>query len=156
MILGQDPYPTPGDAHGLAFSYRRPRRLPASLKAILAEWRRRISAPRPDDAATSRPGPGRASLLLNTALTVEAGASRRASAARLVGARRRGGRGGLGQTAGGGFLLWGGPARRRAALVDRAKHLVSKPAIPPRSTASRLPRLPAVFEGERVAAGERR
>src|SRR3712207_4608189 len=37
VILGQDPYPTAGDAHGLAFSYIGRRRLPASLKAILAE-----------------------------------------------------------------------------------------------------------------------
>ena len=37
VILGQDPYPTPGDANGLAFSYVGPRRLPASLKVILAE-----------------------------------------------------------------------------------------------------------------------
>ncbi len=31
-ILGQDPYPTPGDAHGLAFSYRGGRLLPQSLR----------------------------------------------------------------------------------------------------------------------------
>ncbi|PSJ18997.1 uracil-DNA glycosylase, partial [Halomonas sp. ND22Bw] len=36
VILGQDPYPTPGDANGLAFSYVGARRLPASLKVILA------------------------------------------------------------------------------------------------------------------------
>ena len=37
VILGQDPYPTPGDANGLAFSFVGSGRLPASLKVILAE-----------------------------------------------------------------------------------------------------------------------
>ena len=45
VILGQDPYPTPGDAHGLAFSYVGPRRLPPSLKAILAEMAADLGVP---------------------------------------------------------------------------------------------------------------
>ena len=36
VILGQDPYPTPGDAHGLAFSYRGGRRPPPSLTTAWA------------------------------------------------------------------------------------------------------------------------
>src|ERR671921_1784759 len=47
VILGQDPYPTPGDAHGLAFSYRGTRRLPASLRTILAEMAEECQAPMP-------------------------------------------------------------------------------------------------------------
>src|ERR687883_115300 len=35
VILGQDPYPTPGDAHGLAFSYRGGPRTPPKLKKVL-------------------------------------------------------------------------------------------------------------------------
>ena len=46
VILGQDPYPTPGDAHGLAFSYVGPRRLPPSLKTILAEMADDLGVPR--------------------------------------------------------------------------------------------------------------
>ena len=60
VVLGQDPYPTPGDSHGLAFSYRGSRRLPASLRTILAEMARR---PGRADAEIGRPrrnGPGRA------------------------------------------------------------------------------------------------
>src|ERR1700712_938595 len=37
VILGQDPYPKRGDAHGLAFSYVGPRAVPASLRVILKE-----------------------------------------------------------------------------------------------------------------------
>ena len=69
VILGQDPYPTPGDANGLAFSYVGPRRLPASLKVILAEL---PGAPASGDLT---PWARRGVLLLNSALTVEAGKS---------------------------------------------------------------------------------
>src|SRR3989344_4444276 len=34
VIIGQDPYPTPGDAHGLSFSVSRGRSIPESLKRI--------------------------------------------------------------------------------------------------------------------------
>src|SRR3712207_3283894 len=50
VILGQDPYPTPGDAHGLAFSYVGQRRLPASLQAVLAEMA--------DDLGCAKPASG--------------------------------------------------------------------------------------------------
>ena len=51
VILGQDPYPTPGDAHGLAFSYRR--RAPAAGLAARRSWPRwrTISAARRRRAA---------------------------------------------------------------------------------------------------------
>lgn len=72
VILGQDPYPTPGDAHGLAFSYAGQGRLPASLRNIFREMA--------DDCGGLPPGRGNLTylarqgvLLLNTALTVEAG-----------------------------------------------------------------------------------
>ncbi|MFD0934451.1 uracil-DNA glycosylase, partial [Methylobacterium trifolii] len=68
VILGQDPYPTPGDANGLAFSYVGPRRLPASLKVILAE----VGPDRPASGDLT-PWARQGVLLLNSALTVEAG-----------------------------------------------------------------------------------
>lgn len=72
VILGQDPYPTPGHAHGLAFSVdRKVRPLPRSLNNIFKELE--------DDLGAS-PAHGDLShwadqgvLLLNTALTVAAG-----------------------------------------------------------------------------------
>jgi uracil-DNA glycosylase len=80
VIVGQDPYPTPGDAHGLAFSYVGSGRRPASLRNILlevaAEDLGATDSGRSDLGAWARQGV----LLLNTVLTVragEAGAHRR-------------------------------------------------------------------------------
>lgn len=129
VILGQDPYPTPGDAHGLAFSYRGQRRLPASLRTILAEMAEDLQVPMPkagDLSAWARQGV----LLLNTALTVEAG---------LAGAHLKFGWSALvdqaiaavsERQAAVAFLLWGGAARKRAELVDRTKHLVIESGHP--------------------------
>jgi uracil-DNA glycosylase len=123
VILGQDPYPTPGDAHGLAFSYVGRRRLPASLKTILAEMADDLGCPTPTTGNLiqwARQGV----LLLNTALTVEAG---------IAGSHLKLGWSALADQAVAAvsaqrpavvFLLWGGPARKRAALIDRGKHLV--------------------------------
>jgi uracil-DNA glycosylase len=123
VILGQDPYPAPGDAHGLAFSYVGRRRLPPSLKTILAEMAEDLGCAAPasgDLSAWARQGV----LLLNTALTVEAGAA---------GAHLKTGWAALADEAVAAvsaqrpaavFLLWGAPARRRTALIDRGKHLV--------------------------------
>ncbi|WP_414472042.1 uracil-DNA glycosylase [Microvirga sp. M2] len=129
VILGQDPYPTPGDSHGLAFSYRGARRLPASLRTILAEMAADLDVPAPksgDLTKWARQGV----LLINTALTVEAGKS---------GAHVKFGWSDLvdqaiaaisAQQPAVVFLLWGGPARKRAALVDRARHLVIEAGHP--------------------------
>ena len=71
VILGQDPYPTPGHAHGLAFSVPRGTRpLPPSLRNILKELAE-DQGPRedPDLSDWARQGV----LLLNTALTVPEG-----------------------------------------------------------------------------------
>jgi uracil-DNA glycosylase len=123
VILGQDPYPTPGDAHGLAFSYVGRRRLPPSLKTILAEMAEDLGCPAPASGDLSR-WARQGVLLLNTALTVEGGAA---------GAHLRLGWPALADQAVAAvsaqrptavFLLWGGPARKRAALIDRQKHLV--------------------------------
>ena len=129
VILGQDPYPTPGDAHGLAFSYVGRRRLPASLQAILAEMADDLGCAKPqsgDLTAWARQGV----LLLNTALTTEAGcagshlklgwSALADEAVAAVSASRPAAV----------FLLWGAPARRRAALIDRAKHLVIESGHP--------------------------
>ncbi|WP_029029688.1 uracil-DNA glycosylase [Salinarimonas rosea] len=129
VVLGQDPYPTAGDAHGLAFSYVGGRRLPPSLKTILAECVAGGASVTPgcgDLTGWARQGV----LLLNTALTAEAGqagAHLRLGWARLaddavaaVSAQRP-------RVA---FLLWGDKARARAALVDRTKHLVLETGHP--------------------------
>ncbi|TVR09606.1 MAG: uracil-DNA glycosylase [Salinarimonadaceae bacterium] len=123
VILGQDPYPTPGDAHGLAFSYLGSRRIPASLRAILAEMAENVGAPAPREGDLT-PWAREGVLLLNTALTTEAGSA---------GAHLKFGWDGLADDALAAlsesespcvFMLWGAPARARAALIDGERHLV--------------------------------
>ncbi|MCE4223216.1 uracil-DNA glycosylase [Methylobacterium sp. C25] len=123
VILGQDPYPTPGDANGLAFSYVGPRRLPASLKIILAEVVEATAGEKPVfHSGDLTPWAEQGVLLLNTALTVEAGnagAHLRLGWSRLadeavaaVSARQSPSV----------FLLWGAQARTREALIDTRRH----------------------------------
>ncbi len=117
VILGQDPYPTPGDANGLAFSYVGKGRLPASLKVILAE----AGSPR-EAGGDLTPWARQGVLLLNSALTVEAG---------KAGAHLRLGWSALTDEAVSAvaarteptiFLLWGAQARARAGLIDASRH----------------------------------
>jgi uracil-DNA glycosylase len=129
VILGQDPYPTPGDAHGLAFSVRPGVRLPRSLGNIFAELAADIGCPRPAMGSLI-PWAERGVLLLNASLTVEAGAA---------GAHR-----GLGWEAltdhaiahvsagesGAVFILWGADAQRKRGLIDESRHLVIATAHP--------------------------
>lgn len=142
VILGQDPYPTPGDANGLAFSYIGQGRLPASLKVIFREITDETGAP-PRRSGDLTPWARQGVLLLNTALTVEAG---------KAGAHLRFGWSDLADQAmravsetrpAVAFLLWGASARKRAELVDREKHLVLETGHP-----SPLNRL-RDFEGSR-------
>lgn len=127
VILGQDPYPTPGDANGLAFSYVGPRRLPASLKVIVAELTEPGAKPTAGDLT---PWARQGVLLLNAALTVEAG---------KAGAHLRLGWSALTDQAVAAvsaraepavFLLWGAQARARAALVDTGRHGVIETGHP--------------------------
>lgn len=129
VILGQDPYPRPGDAHGLAFSYLGARAMPPSLKIILAELGADLGCepPRRGDLTAWA---GQGVLLLNAALTTRAGESgthlrlgwsaltdeavAAVSAARPAVA----------------FLLWGASARARASLIDRGRHLVIESGHP--------------------------
>lgn len=125
VILGQDPYPTPGDAHGLAFSYVGGRRLPASLRVIVAE----IDGAKPETGDLT-PWARQGVLLLNTALTVEAG---------KAGAHLRYGWAALTDEAVAAvsarpepavFLLWGTQARARKSLIDLARHHVIETGHP--------------------------
>ena len=72
VILGQDPYHGPGQAHGLSFSVPRGVPVPPSLNNIFKEQAADLGLPRPAHGhleAWARSGV----LLLNTVLTVEAG-----------------------------------------------------------------------------------
>lgn len=123
VILGQDPYHGPRQAHGLCFSVRRGVRVPPSLVNVQRELR--------DDLGIEPPGHGNLEawarqgvLLLNATLTVRAGQA--------------------GSHQGKGwerftdqvirrvaeldhpvvFLLWGSSARKKGTLVDMSRHVV--------------------------------
>lgn len=129
VILGQDPYHGPGQAHGLCFSVRPDVRIPPSLVNIFKELESDLAIPRARHGFLdhwARQGV----LLLNSVLTVEAG--RAASHAgkgwerftdaviRIINDREQ-------PVA---FLLWGAYAQRKAAFVDRDRHLVLTAAHP--------------------------
>ncbi|MEP1122856.1 MAG: uracil-DNA glycosylase [Ilumatobacter sp.] len=72
VILGQDPYHGPRQAHGLAFSVRRGVRIPPSLRNIHQELRDDVGV-EPPDHGNLEAWARRGVLLLNTSLTVRAG-----------------------------------------------------------------------------------
>lgn len=73
LIVGQDPYPTPGHAVGLSFSVQpQVRPLPRSLANIFREYRDDLGLPSPSNGDLS-PWAERGVLLLNRVLTVEPG-----------------------------------------------------------------------------------
>jgi len=129
VILGQDPYHGPGQAHGLCFSVRPGVRIPPSLVNIYKELQDDLGIAPPDHGNLehwARQGV----LLLNAVLTVEAhqAASHRGrgwerftdAVIRLVDARETPAV----------FILWGSYAQKKAAFVDRSRHLVLKAPHP--------------------------
>lgn len=72
VILGQDPYPTPGHANGLAFSVRPGVKPPRSLVNMFKELRDDLGLPLPTTGALE-PWARQGVLLLNTVLTVRNG-----------------------------------------------------------------------------------
>ena len=136
VLLGQDPYHEPGQAHGLCFSVRPGVPIPKSLINICKELQSDVGVPFPrcgDLTAWARQGV----LLLNATLTVRAHVAgshqnhgwelftdtviRKLSEGRehVV------------------FLLWGQYAQAKAPLIDQRKHLVLKAPHPSPLSASR-------------------
>ena len=123
LLLGQDPYPTPGHAHGLSFSVPPGVAAPPSLANMLKELAADLGCRVPDNGCLI-PWAEQGVLLLNVVLTVRAGASNSHqrkgwegftdAVIRAVSARERPAV----------FVLWGGPARKKAKLIDAARHRV--------------------------------
>ena len=128
LVLGQDPYHGPGQAHGLCFSVQRDVEPPPSLVNIFKELR--------DDIGISIPTHGnleawarRGVLLLNTTLTVRAGqaASHQGKGwetftdqvIRVVNEKPFVV-----------FVLWGAHARKKKMLIDTQRHVVVESAHP--------------------------
>jgi uracil-DNA glycosylase len=129
VILGQDPYHRPGQAHGLCFSVPPDVQPPPSLANIYKEVESDLGIRRPrhgflEDWAKQ------GVLLLNSVLTVEIGRAashrdrgwERFTDAIITEVNAR-----PGPVV---FLLWGSYAQRKAAFVDGSRHLVLKAPHP--------------------------
>lgn len=129
VILGQDPYHGPGQAHGLCFSVQPGVPVPPSLDNIFKEIQRDLGIARPDHGCLT-PWAQRGVLLLNAVLTVEEG---------RAGAHQ--GKGWEGFTdhvvdtlnrerEGLVFLLWGSYAQAKGKVIDPRRHRVLKAPHP--------------------------
>jgi len=133
VILGQDPYPTRTHAMGLAFSVPRDLAgsLPGSLQNIHAELQSDLGLTPPTHGsleAWTRHGV----LLLNTSLTVHEGhpaSHRRARWWLLTNAIIKAIAGKEQPVA---FLLWGVPAKSKARLIDKTRHVLVLSSHPSR------------------------
>ena len=129
VILGQDPYHGPGQAHGLCFSVQPGVRPPPSLVNIFKELESDLGI-RPSPHGFLEHWAKQGVLLLNSVLTVEMGraASHRDrgwerftdAVVRQVNARQE-------PVV---FMLWGSYAQKKAGFVDTSRHLVLKAAHP--------------------------
>lgn len=129
VLIGQDPYHGPGQAHGLCFSVNDGVRFPPSLVNIFKEIK--------SDVGTEPPATGNLTrwaqqgvLLLNATLTVEAhraGSHQKKgwetftdAAIRALAEQRE-------HLV---FILWGAYAQKKGAFIDRDRHLVLTSAHP--------------------------
>jgi len=129
MILGQDPYHGPGQAHGLCFSVRSGVDVPPSLRNIFTELQSDLGLDPPDHGCLQT-WADQGVLLLNATLTVRAhqAASHQGKGwevftdqvirsvndkpERVV------------------FILWGASARKKQTLIDTSRHTIIQSAHP--------------------------
>ena len=130
VIIGQDPYHEPNQAHGLCFSVRDGVRLPPSLVNIYKELEDEYGTPFLNRNGDLSHWADQGVLLLNATLTVNAGCagSHQGKGWEMftdaVISKLSEGRDNLV------FLLWGSYARRKGAVIDRKRHLVLECAHP--------------------------
>ena len=129
LILGQDPYHGPGQAHGLCFSVRPGVPAPPSLQNVFAELESDLGIPPPDHGcldAWARQGV----LLLNATLTVrarQAGSHQGKGWETFTDAVIRAVNEKPERVV---FILWGASARKKRSLVDTSRHVVIESAHP--------------------------
>ena len=129
VLLGQDPYRGPGQAHGLCFSVRPGVEPPPSLKNIFRELETDMGLEPPTSGCLT-PWAQEGVLLLNTTLTVRRG---QANSHKNLGwtqftdavIRKLNDR-----TQPIVFLLWGGNARSKRELITNPQHLVLETVHP--------------------------
>ena len=129
VILGQDPYIRPGQAHGFAFSVPRGVAKPPSLRNVLKEVSAEFGHAMPEHGSLVS-WADQGVLLLNKVLTVEAGKSGshakcgwEAFTDRIIRAVNDR----AGHVA---FLLWGAEAAKAAPAINAGRHLVHVAAHP--------------------------
>ena len=136
VIIGQDPYHEPGQAHGLSFSVNDGVPFPPSLQNIIKEVSSDVGAPLPASGNLTR-WAQQGVLLLNATLTVrahQAGSHQHRGWETFTDAvikRLNDGKEHLV------FLLWGGYARSKVQLIDRSRHLVLESVHPSPLSANR-------------------
>ena len=136
VIIGQDPYHGPGQAHGLCFSVRDNVNFPPSLINIFKEIESDISIQRPANGNLER-WAAQGVLLLNATLTVrahQAGSHQKKgweqftdSVISIINSEKKNIV----------FFLWGAYAQKKGESIDRSKHLVLESVHPSPLSASR-------------------
>ena len=136
VIIGQDPYHGPGQAHGLCFSVRNDVDFPPSLINIFKEIESDIGIQRPSSGNLER-WAAQGVLLLNATLTVrahQAGSHQKKgweeftdSVINLLNSEKQ-------HLV---FFLWGAYAQKKGEAIDRSKHLVLESVHPSPLSASR-------------------
>lgn len=129
VILGQDPYHEPNQAHGLCFSVKEGVKLPPSLQNIYKEIESDLGIKEPNSGNLTK-WAKEGVLLLNTTLTVREHAANSHSKCgwawftdnviKLI----------SDNTENTVFILWGGNARSKVPLIDSKKHLILQCAHP--------------------------
>jgi uracil-DNA glycosylase len=129
VVLGQDPYHGPGQAHGLSFSVPPGVDVPPSLLNIFKEQERDLGLPRPEHGCLL-PWARQGVLLLNAVLSVEAGRAGSHQGKGWEGftdhvvetlAREREGLV---------FMLWGSYAQAKGRVIDNRRHCVLRAPHP--------------------------
>ena len=129
VILGQDPYHNPGEAHGMCFSVKPGVKIPPSLVNIFKEINSDLGIPIPDNGYL-KPWAEQGVLLLNTILTVrrnEPFSHKGKGWEKLTDTviKRLNDRHDPVV-----FLLWGAPARGKKSLITNPRHFVLEAAHP--------------------------
>lgn len=129
VIIGQDPYHEPGQAHGLCFSVNDGVPFPPSLQNIFKEIASDLGTPAPTSGNLTR-WTEQGVLLMNATLTVrahQAGSHQNKgwetftdAAIRHLAEERE-------HLV---FILWGSYAQKKGAMIDRNKHLILSSAHP--------------------------
>lgn len=136
VILGQDPYHGPGQAHGLSFSVQPGVTHPPSLRNVFKELNEDLGCEKPEDGTLTK-WADQGVLLLNTVLTVRAGDANSHrnqgweqftdAAIRKLSERERPVI----------FVLWGRPAQQKKQLIDTGRHVIIEAAHPSPLSAKR-------------------